>query len=869
MKSIKLTFILLSLICFNLYSNATTMGLTTSTNSLSGMNYTTGAGPSAQQSFKIAGSSLTGNVVVIPSSLFEISKTSGTGFATTSITITPSAGNIDSARIYVRLKAGLPAGTYTDSLLVIFNGPEKAIHLTGAVTAAPQVTVSTGLLSGLNYTMGAGPSAQQSFTVEGTSLTGNIVITPSARYEISRTPGAGFATTAISITQSLGRVDSARVYVRLKAGLPTGTYADSIFVTYSGAIINVVCLRGTVSAAPQVRVSTSSLSGLNYKVGAGPSAQQSFTVAGTSLSGNIVINPSGLFEISTTSGRGFGTAAITISQNYGRVDSARVYVRLKAGLPAGTYADSLLIVSNGADYKSVFFTGTVSVYGCMKSSAKNYNPLATIDDGSCRYDSIKVISGCTKKIALNYNPNATIDNGTCQYDSTKVISGCTDKKAINYNASATMNNGTCQYNSISVVYGCTDPTATNYNSYAKINNNNCIYKALIPGCTDSLALNYNSTASVNDGSCKYETKIWGCTDLLAQNYDRGANHNDGNCTYAQATKGCTDPAGLNYNPSANQEDGSCIYNQRIALGCIDVHALNYNPYANKDNGSCIYKILSDTIKGCTDPAALNYNPIAMQSDKSCIYSYNPTVPITGCMSPKALNYNDKAVVDDASCVFAKPMNLVTVTIQGATILADTLSKVQQGFCSFDYSIPIDTVYIVGTRSLTDSQVEVTWGIHQGGIETIVVQTYPIAKDGNTLLYLSLVCKNQPSGVKSAAMQSVKESASGTLNAITISSVLQSEKSPSGLTPIQSSNRFNVYPIPIHNEMHISYDAKENEDIQYSVFSIEGIRVSTGRISFATGQNQSVLNTSTWGLGMYVIQLTNDGIVLESQKFIKE
>ena len=47
--------------------------------------------------------------------------------------------------------------------------------------------------------------------------------------------------------------------------------------------------------------------------------------------------------------------------------------------------------------------------GCTDSMAYNYNPLATLDDGSCSY------VGCTDSTALNYDPNATADDGSCFY----------------------------------------------------------------------------------------------------------------------------------------------------------------------------------------------------------------------------------------------------------------------------------------------------------------------------------------------------------------------------------------------------------------------------------------------------------------------
>ena len=53
----------------------------------------------------------------------------------------------------------------------------------------------------------------------------------------------------------------------------------------------------------------------------------------------------------------------------------------------------------------------------MDMSAINYNPNATVDNGSCDFE----IFGCTDMYALNYNPNATIDNGSCDYNHSECI----------------------------------------------------------------------------------------------------------------------------------------------------------------------------------------------------------------------------------------------------------------------------------------------------------------------------------------------------------------------------------------------------------------------------------------------------------------
>lgn len=88
------------------------------------------------------------------------------------------------------------------------------------------------------------------------------------------------------------------------------------------------------------------------------------------------------------------------------------------------------------------------VQGCTDSTALNYNYTATIDDGSCYYESD--VLGCTDSMAINFNPLATFDDGSCYYES--AVLGCTDSNAINYNPLATEDDGSCQYFSCNALF---------------------------------------------------------------------------------------------------------------------------------------------------------------------------------------------------------------------------------------------------------------------------------------------------------------------------------------------------------------------------------------------------------------------------------
>ncbi|MGY8988913.1 MAG: PKD domain-containing protein [Flavobacteriales bacterium] len=152
--------------------------------------------------------------------------------------------------------------------------------------------------------------------------------------------------------------------------------------------------------------------------------------------------------------------------------------------------------------------------GCMDPTACNYDPTATIDDGSCILP-----DGCTDPTACNYDSTAICDDGSCN-----TIYGCMDVTSCNYDATATCDDGSCN-----LPDGCTDPTACNYDATAICDDGSC---NLPDGCTDPTACNYDATAICDDGSCN---TIYGCTDALAVNYNSSANCDDGSCLIAGFT----------------------------------------------------------------------------------------------------------------------------------------------------------------------------------------------------------------------------------------------------------------------------------------------------------------------------------------------
>lgn len=115
------------------------------------------------------------------------------------------------------------------------------------------ITIDKTSLVGFTYPFAQGPSATQSFLVNGTKLVGNITLTASANWEISTNLSYSGANTTpwttIILTKSLaGAVTNKTIRVRLKEGLPVGTYNGTITLTSPFAVTKIITLSGEVTS---------------------------------------------------------------------------------------------------------------------------------------------------------------------------------------------------------------------------------------------------------------------------------------------------------------------------------------------------------------------------------------------------------------------------------------------------------------------------------------------------------------------------------------------------------------------------------------------------------------------------------------------
>jgi hypothetical protein len=112
----------------------------------------------------------------------------------------------------------------------------------------PTFNILPTVLGGFGYIFNFGPSGEQTFSVNGTSLPADIVISAPTDFEISQTTSVGFTQTITLARDASNNIQNVKIYVRLKANLPVGTYNNESLSVTSSATTKKITLNGTVYA---------------------------------------------------------------------------------------------------------------------------------------------------------------------------------------------------------------------------------------------------------------------------------------------------------------------------------------------------------------------------------------------------------------------------------------------------------------------------------------------------------------------------------------------------------------------------------------------------------------------------------------------
>jgi hypothetical protein len=562
-------------------------------------------------------------------------------------------------------------------------------------------------------------------------------------------------------------------------------------------------------------------------------------------------------------------------------------------------------------YGGYFWVNTMGGNQLITGELQDGQELATFDfsvDGTCGE-----LYGCTDPNADNYNPDATIDDGSCYTAAANDL--CADAEPLSPgiitvdNSGAVVNEdiwgecwsfGSGEGEQTSVWYSFTTPdypahivleaigdgtytlTDTQFGLFAECGGE-MIYCDGNSG--DGLLSMFDFPCGELEENTEYILMIdgyYGDSGTCLLNYSVSDDCSD-------PVYGCTDPNALNYNPSANVDDGSCYYevdsceynsiglffyagsfgsevsfdisdefgnvvasfegfqsqntyyfNVCLVDGCYSVNL--YDSWGDGWNGGALDIIIDGVVllQGLTIPDGFEGSAMFGVNTDDCDFEYE----LYGCTDPAALNYNPLATIDDGTCYYDTTEYICQASFEIVSIDEEN-----------------DVVYIENT-SYSDVEVFYFWDWGDGTFSEGEFPTHTYAEAGlyTICLYIeSEFCWDSycdtifydPEGlIGDGTVDGMVVMTGWTVNVIDESSV--------GVAEFEEFNDFSLYPSPANDIVYIRYEGSSNTILQLSIRDLQGRIVAMSAESQQVGNNLYELNVSNLSNGSYFIEALSDG-----------
>ncbi len=258
---------------------------------------------------------------------------------------------------------------------------------TGTVTVTFSGSVSNGIVAGVanfagvDQTTPLGPSD----STNGNSTAPSVVLTGLDGDElVFDNVFQGASGSSQTLTAGSGQTELWNAWIANARAAASTEEATGSTVTMSWTAtsasywaIVAVAINPAPITDPTITISGTPLNPFNSSPGT-PSAEQSYTVSGINLADDITITPPTDFEISTTSGSGFGSS-LTLTQSGGSVPATDIYVRFNRAT-VGTSSGDIAHTSPGAATRNVAVSGTAQlIYLDGEVSSNTANGVSSID----------------------------------------------------------------------------------------------------------------------------------------------------------------------------------------------------------------------------------------------------------------------------------------------------------------------------------------------------------------------------------------------------------------------------------------------------------------------------------------------------------
>jgi len=333
----------------------------------------------------VSGVNLTDNITmtVSPSSVYAIS-TNAVDYSSSLTLTTNASGAVPTTNIYVRF-IPTSAQNWAGAITNISGSLTQTVTLAAtAIPIQPVLIVAPTSLS-LGNVITNKPSVNSTYTLSGTLLQGDVMVTASsASFKVSSN-GTDFVSSFSLTTNAPGTLSETTIYVRFIPSNGSGSYGGSITNSTTGGMDKTVSLTGT-GVVQSLYVGATSLNFGNVLMNT-PS-NLTYTVSGSNMEADVTLTVPGStgFLIKTNGGASFGTSVILPVPNQslpagGTLSNQTITVQF---LPTEARAYGPIVItasSTGATNQLTTLNGT----GAVQSITVKTNGIA-LADGSASID---------------------------------------------------------------------------------------------------------------------------------------------------------------------------------------------------------------------------------------------------------------------------------------------------------------------------------------------------------------------------------------------------------------------------------------------------------------------------------------------------
>lgn len=333
-------------------------------------------------------------------------------------------------------------------------------------------------------------------------------------------------------------------------------------------------------------------------------------------------------------------------------------------------------------FSAAVYCATQAILGCTDDTASNYDPDATIDDGSCIFcngtlvtlDMFDSFGDGWNGATYNFIDGAgvTVASGTMVGSVAQDVI-CLDNGCYTFTVGGGTFDGEISWTLSNIIDGSLSGGAPSIQLVQ-------VGATCVPGCTDINSCNYDALADFNFG-CDYETCA-GCTDQFATNYDASATIDDGSCIFCAGGEillfvDMTDTFGDGWNGatySITTQGGGFV-----ASGDLN-NAQDGDGLSVGTDGVCLapgcyfFNVTGGTFPGeigwsLTDQLGNFYGdataPNGVVTGFAIDFGFTGVCDFEGCTNPIAINYLPSATIDDGSCLLP-PANNDVCDAEGIT-----------------------------------------------------------------------------------------------------------------------------------------------------------------------------------------------------------